>query len=349
VLAGDTGAGKTALAAEVVDVAGAFGIATAWAGHAGGMRAPRLWAWQHVLRELGIPDETPTAAGRFELIQATATAVAELAAHTPVLIVLDDMHRADRLTLEVLELLAASIHRRPMLIVATWHDGGVDMPVHARSFDRLLSRCDVISIRLRGLDDTAIAELIEDVSGIVPTPKVVSGVRARTGGNPFYTVELVRMLHDSGRLDASTNDIDGDDVPDAVAGVIRRRMADLPRASRPALLAGATIGGEFDVVILADVLGAAVAEAADRLEPALRTGLLVEVADQPGRYRFPCGLVRDAVAAGLTGVARAQMHARIARVYADGTVSSAESLLGADHEWRAGTELDARIALPLID
>jgi DNA-binding SARP family transcriptional activator/type II secretory pathway predicted ATPase ExeA len=345
VLTGESGVGKTALAAEVADIAAAFGMAMVWAGHAGGVHKTAMSGWQQVLRALA--NEMPAAG--LELAEATAAAVAELAGQRPTVVVLDDLHRADRATHEVLGLLAAAIHRRSMLIIATWQDGGGDIPVRARAFDRLLGRCDITTIKLRGLDDTAIAQLVENVGGVVPTAEMVAAIRTRTGGNPFYVRELTRLLLDSGRLDASTTDIDGDDVPDAVAGVVRRRMGDLTRSARSALLAAAILGVEFGAVPLATVLGAPVAETTAWLELALRIGLLVEVADRPGHYRFPHGLVRDAVAAQLTGLARSQVHAEIARAYDAGSPSPAESLVGAEHAWRAGGELDPGIALRLID
>jgi DNA-binding SARP family transcriptional activator len=351
VLAGDSGVGKTALAAEVADVAASFGMATVWAGHSGGLRKSPMWAWYQVLRTLTGDAEYQSAASGFELIEEIATTVDGLAGDRPILVVLDDLHRADRQTHQVLELLAGSVQRRSLLIVATWQDEGIDTPMRAKAFDRLLSRCEINTIRLRGLDDDAVAQLVEDTCDIVPTVEFVAAVRSRTGGNPFYTKELTRLLHDTGQLNAETRDIQSEDVPDAVAGLIRRRMVALPRAARSALIAAATLGSEFEATLLATILGITVPEAARRLAPALRTGLLAEVSDRPGQYRFAHPLVRDAVATQLTGQSRAQMHAEIARAYAAGAypASGDGSVSGADHAWRAGTELEPGIALRLHD
>ncbi len=369
VLTGDRGVGKTALATEVANLADELGMATVWAGHSGETRRPPSWAWTHALRglagqvghqvkDLGLttvppPDEATASFEKsaFEIAQATATAVTELSMKWPAVIVLDDLHRADRLTRDVLELLAASVHRTPLLILATWQDGGADRPVRARAFDRLLSRSDVSTITLRGIDDEATAALIEDLCGAVPRPEFVAAVRSRTGGNPFYIRELTRLLHDDGRLDDTTCEIDGDDVPDAVSGIIRRRMADLPRATRTVLTAAAVLGIEFGTSRLAAALHTTVVAVAIQLEAALVAGLIGETADHPGRYRFSHGLVRDAIAAQLTSVARAKMHADFATVYAeDAAATTAQDAVdGAEHAWRAGAELDAGISLLLVE
>ncbi|CAN5595422.1 hypothetical protein BH09ACT7_BH09ACT7_17750 [soil metagenome] len=377
VLTGDRGVGKTALANEIASLADDLGMATVWAGHSGGTRRPPSWAWTHALRGLagqvghhgkdrGLSTVPPQwwrqateqgAAGdgsthsAFEIASATATAVTELATKWPAVLVLDDLHRADRMTRDVLELLAASVHRVPLLILATWQDGGADRPVRAKAFDRLLGRTDIAIMTLRGIDDEATAALIEDLCGAVPRPEFVEAVRARTGGNPFYIRELTRLLHADGRLDDTTRGIDGDDVPDAVSGIIRRRMANLPRVTRTVLTAAAVLGLEFGTSRLAAAQHITVAAVAVALEAALVAGLIGETPDHPGRYRFSHGLVRDAIVAQMTGIARARMHAGYARVYAgDPTaVSAQDAAEGSEHAWRAGSELDADVALVLID
>ena len=377
VLTGDRGVGKTALATEVANLADDLGMTTVWAGHSGETRRPPSWAWTHALRglagqvgpqgkeqglltvlpdwwrqatELGTTEDVPPHTA-FEIAQATATAVTELAMKWPAVIVLDDLHRADRLTRDVLELLAASVHRVPLLILATWQDGGSARPVRARAFDRLLSRSDISTMTLRGIDDAATAALIEDLCGAVPQPEFVVAVRSRTGGNPFYIRELTRLLHDDGRLDDTTREIDGDDVPDAVSGIIRRRMADLPRATRTVLTAAAVLGIEFGTSRLAAAMHTTVAAVTIQLEAALVAGLIGETPDHPGRYRFSHGLVRDAIVAQLTSAVRAKMHADFARVYAaDSAATSAQDAVdGGEHAWRAGSELDAGVALLLVD
>ena len=79
-------------------------------------------------------------------------------------------------------------------------------------------------------------------------------------------------------------------------------------------LVGALLGTEFRAADVADVLRSEPTGTARDLEPALRAGLITT--GSPDRYRFNHGLVRDAVAAQVTGVDRAQLHADIARAFA---------------------------------
>ena len=367
VVVGESGVGKTALATEVARLAQGLGMISVWAGHAGGVRTPPSWAWAQVLRGLddhnGRPhpgrtakaapdvnagDETISAPSIFASPEAMATAVVGMAGRRPTVIVLDDLHRADKTTRDVLELLETFVTGMPLLILATWQDGGMDRPLREREFDRLLSRCEVTLVRLRGITGDATAQLIENVSGVTPTCDFVGSVAARTGGNPFFIRELTRLLHDSGRLDDATRAIAGEDVPAAVSGVIRYRMAGLPPATRSALLVAALLGTEFRLSVAADALRSPATQTAQDLEPARRVGLIAS--SDPDRFRFSHGLVRDAVAAQVGGLKRAQIHADIARAYAAYDSAAVEdSFAGGGHAWQAGSELETEMALRLLD
>ena len=367
VVAGESGVGKTALATEVARLARDRGMITVWAGHVGGVRTPPSWAWTQVLRGLAdhserprthrtaetVPrvnagGETSSAPFAFADLETMANAVVEMTGRRPTVIVLDDLHRADKTTREVLELLATLVTGMPLLILATWQDGGMNRPLREREFDRLLSRCEVTLVRLRGITGAATAQLIENVSGVTPTDEFAASVEARTGGNPFYIKELTRLLHENGHLQDATRDIVGGVVPDAVSGIIRSRMSGLPRATRTALLVAALLGTEFRLTVAAEVLGSPANWLAQDLEPACRAGLVAS--SDPDRFRFSHGLVHDAVAAQVGGQERARIHADIARVFAARGVAAVEDVLaGADHAWRAGSELEAETALLLLD
>lgn len=375
VIRGESGMGKTALARHVTELAVQAGLATVWAGHAAEQRRPPSWAWAHAVRGLagqlpvgerhpnaplphwwsgaaeGVGGDDPSGAAGFDAIEATTSALTELAAARPAVIVLDDLQRADRFTHEVLEHLVSAARCTPLLIVATWQDGGADVR-SARSFERIVGRTDVEVVKLRGLDVPATARLIADATGVTPGDGLVASVHARTGGNPFYARELVRLLADHGRLEDFDSGIDGGaDVPEAVSGVIRRRMSRLPQATRTLLQVAAVIGTEFSATRLATVTESSVIEATISLLPACEAGLIVRVPAQQNGFRFSHGLVRDAVAAETTGVDREVLHADIARAYAKelGETASQDAIDGAHHAREAAAELDAATALLLFD
>lgn len=367
VVLGESGVGKTELAIEATHLAAELGMISVLAGHAGGVRTPPMWAWAQVLRGLrqhdgraypdtsvpAVPsiDSEPTASkapAGFALIEGMATSVVEAVARRPTVIVLDDLHRADKNTRDVLELLATFVVGLPILILATWQEGGMNRPLREREFDRLVSRSEMSLVPIRGISPEATAELIENVSGVTPSREFADAVEARTCGNPYYIKELTRFLHEKGHLDETTRVITGEDVPDAVSGVIRYRMAGLPRTTRSALSVAAMLGTEFKLTIAADVLDSPATRVAQDLEPARRAGLVASI--EPDRFKFSHGLIRDAVAAQVNGVECAQIHARIARAYAARDSPDVEdSFASVDHVRRAGAELETETALVLLD
>ncbi|MBJ8337938.1 AAA family ATPase [Antrihabitans sp. YC3-6] len=378
VLSGESGVGKTMLASAVLDEAAEQSMVTAWSAHPAGISRPALWTWTQVVRSLcssadplrlrrahdiapGViaalaperqqPGTVGEAATGFELIEGTARLICELTTDRPTVVVLDDVHRADKATYDVLELLSGSLHRIPLVIIATWQDGGTDVPLRHKAFDRVLSCTETTLIKLRGIDDDSVAELIRAETSVTPTAELVTQVRARTGGNPFYIRELVRLLRSHGELDATTRTIVIDEVPDAVAGVIRRRTAELPRHTRTALGIGAVVGAVCDAGILAEVLGLDLTSVVDRLAPAVRAGLISDLDVRSGQFRFSHGLVRNAIVGQLSSTTLAAAHADIARVWTrrSADIDYETAIAAADHAWRAGDRIDPESALAHID
>ncbi|WP_019930012.1 BTAD domain-containing putative transcriptional regulator [Nocardia sp. BMG111209] len=379
VLTGESGIGKTTLAAAVTGYARHAGMTAAWAGHPDGLRKPLLWGWIQLLRELGaqlgaatraavcaaapetaalVPEWPEWGAGpvvhrtadpAFEAIDGIVRAVREFAAASPLLLVLDDVHRADRPTRDVLALLADRLHHLPALVVLTW--SAVVSAENCDEYDRLVGRSDVSALELAGLDDDGIGSLVEQLSGVPPSPAFVAMMRQHSGGNPFFVREIVRFLSTRGHFDGHTLTPDGDPVPDAVTGVVRRRMSELAPDTRAVLGAAAVIGAEFEPIAVAEVLGLPAVTVRERLGDARRAAMIDETAGRPGWFTFSHGVTRRAVVAQLDSDERAELHALVAHVrMRDATGRSYEWLLAtADHAWQAGAALEAATALAITD
>ncbi len=357
VLTGESGVGKTSLAAALAQTADELGVVHVWVGHPAGVRTPPSWAWTQVVRALA--EQTRTSPDIFDgsrhkerkgfaCLEMLASSLAEKAGQRPTLIVIDDLHRADRTAYDVLKLLLGRLSRLPVLIVGTWQEGGRGRPRREHEFDRLMSRPETTLIRLQGIDAAATGQLIEAAFGVTPAAGMVEAISDRTGGNPFYIAELAGLLHDDGRLGLAAATLGSGDVPDAVAAVIRRRMADLPASTRDALTVAALLGGEFAPSVAAAALDRPAEETSHDLIPAVRTGFVVDAG--PDLMRFRHGLVRDAITVQVTGTELASLHAQIARAFvALDRPAVTDSTAAADHAWRAGAELDVDAALTLFD
>jgi DNA-binding CsgD family transcriptional regulator len=155
----------------------------------------------------------------------------------PVVLVLEDVHWADQGTLEFVEYVARRVERLPVLLVATYREGGPDGPL-AVVLGRLVSVPAVSWITLGPLSVEATRSLAE-ASGGAPDP---DELYRRTGGNPFFLTEV--LATQSGEL------------PSSVKGAVLARRAGLSLEGRRALEAAAAIGVRVDPDLLGRVLAA---------------------------------------------------------------------------------------------
>jgi DNA-binding SARP family transcriptional activator len=380
-LTGESGIGKTALAQAVSTQARQTGMVVAWAAHPPGIRLPLMWTWIQLLRRLGdelgqpgrnavrrvapgvvdalvpewadqdtVSSGVRTAATGFALIEGVVAALCELSSIRPLVLVLDDLQLADPPSGNALSVLSTQLGHVPIQVIANWTYFGSGRPVNRSTLERLVRLEAARSIHLDGIGPDAAAALVDALAGTATKGEVSQYVWTRTSGNPLYIRELVSVLAAHNRLHDASDRHTGD-VSAGVAGMVGQRLSRLDRPSRRALAAAAVIGAEFDIADLADVVDLSVSTVRARLRPAYETGLLDEVVDRPGCYRFGHGLLHDAVLAQVPGVERAAVHSAIAANGSAGIATAAyEDVISiADHAWRAGTELNAETALEIYE
>ena len=208
-----------------------------------------------------------------EEIESRLTAAA---AARPVVLVLDDLHLADRNTLALLARVARGVAGERLLVIGAYRDAdAVGTPLLA-AIAELRRDCDVVRVPVEGLTVDQVAELLDGAAD----PR---RIHERTDGNPFFVRELSRHL-------AERHDTAGD-VPESISDVVLARVARLSRESAEALTAASVLGECFDLSALELLLGAD--DLLDALDEASAAGLVDDAAS--GRYRFAHALTRDAV------------------------------------------------------
>ena len=147
------------------------------------------------------------------------------------------------------------------------------------------------------------------LGGVEADDELASAVAQRTDGNPFFVIELVRLLAAEHRLHgAGARDVP---VPHGVQDVLRLRLGGLSPAAGRLLRVAAVIGREFDLDVVSAVSGSDLDDAIDVLDEAVRTHH-VEEGDHPGRYRFTHALVRDTLLSSVSLTRRGRLHAAVA-------------------------------------
>uniref|UniRef100_UPI0025B11284 AfsR/SARP family transcriptional regulator n=2 Tax=Amycolatopsis solani TaxID=3028615 RepID=UPI0025B11284 len=258
------------------------------------------------------PTATDADTERFLLFEAVADLLARAATRTPVLVVLDDLHWADRPSLRLLCHLAA----RPLgrvLIVGTCRDTELTA-VHplTEALGSLRRELAVERLPLGGLSSSEVAAYVGAAghdAGQAGT--LARAIHRETDGNPFFVAELLRHLAETGRITAAAGFGDAG-LPDSIREVISARVGRLGDEVTRMLSAAAVIGQEFDLALLSMTTGTTQDRLLDRLDVVERAALVTEVPPAAGRFRFAHALIQRTLYENLGPTRRTFGHARVA-------------------------------------
>lgn len=328
VLVGEPGAGKTTVAEAVARIAEDSGMGTAWGRCLDAASTPAYWPWSQVLHSLTPGPAVTAACGRldgeveiageeadsvrqFRTYQALAAALAAASAASPLLAVIDDLHAADDASLELLQLLAGDLHRMPVLLLFTVRDTEPSRALRL-ALGELLRHPGAERVAVGAFSPADIATLLERLTGEPPRADVVAALADRTGGNPFYATELIRLVsseHRQRRLTAA--DVFALDVPSGIRDVLLRRVHRLPEDTQSLLTVAGVAGRDLVPELLEHATGLDAEDLLLNLEPAVAAGLLTANSTGWG-FRFRHPLIHESLRAGVGTVERARLHARIA-------------------------------------
>lgn len=344
VLSGEAGIGKTRTAQRVADLARAHG-ADVWLGPCHeGEGAPAFWPWAQVLRSAfysegaetmrawlgpsvldvvpwlpelaqGLDTNTPAVSSNFEhasfrALDAMARLLASASRVRPRVILLEDMHRADEASWQLLRLLAPTLERSAILILVTLRsrdDLTVAAPVE-RNVDALSRNPLCHRFYLRGLEENETAELARALLGEV-SDAVVHTLHEKAGGNPLFVHELVEWMASRGGPDAALLQDEPDLAPpEMVRHVLRRRVERLGADAERVLQVAAVVGSMWDAAIVQSVTGMPRETVLAVIDQAIEQRIVVSVTTRVDAYRFSHDLLRDTLYADLPTAHRKRLH-----------------------------------------
>jgi len=237
--------------------------------------------------------------------------VANLSTTGPVMLAVDDLQWADEPSLRWLVYLCRRLEGLPVLVAATTHPPG---PGHSPLLVELLAVEGVQVLSPSPLSEPAVAQLVRAGLGAVPDPAFVSACARVTGGNPFVLRELIVDLaaEHVAPITAQAADIAGR-VPARVERVVLARLSRLDQSAIRLSHALAVLGDNSELRLAAALAELGI-EAASAAADALVTAELL-TASRPLRFVHP--LARSAIYEQFAPGARAQAHARAARLLID--------------------------------
>ncbi|MDB4974530.1 MAG: transcriptional regulator [Myxococcaceae bacterium] len=347
ILTGEAGIGKTRVARYVAELARAQG-ADVWLGSCDQARdLPPLWPFQQVLRsalqsegpealrrwlgplalELGnmLPvladarDPRPARAGRehesFGVFDALIRVLTQASRARPRVLWLEDMHRADEASWQLLRLLAPHLERASVLVLVTVRsrdDLTVVLPVQ-RNLELLQRVPQCHRFLVRGLEVAQVGELAAKLFEAEVSPELASALHDKTGGNPLFVRELVDWLEVRGGSDAAALRDSPNLAPsELVRHVLRRRVVRLGALAQKLLEASAVVGSSWDAGLVERATSLPHDACADAIDTALTHRVIVPVPGRVDAYRFAHDLVRDTLYSDLPTRERRRLHLRVA-------------------------------------
>jgi len=344
VVDGPAGMGKSAVLQEMTATLHASGALVLRGGGVSAGASPALWPWVSILRQLVAADPevteaaqtegstaalalldpslatTPGSAGsasepdpvlaRTRLYRAVVDLLGQAHRARPLAVLVDDAHWLDPDTLGLLALAADELVPQGVVVaVALRADESREV---SDQIDAVAARhrADTVRLPLTGLTTTDVEELVRRTNPDCTDDALAPALVARTGGNPFFVTELLRLLTSERSLDvASVNTV----LPHQVRDVLRRRMDRLPDRTQSLLNVVALLNHPAKVPLLTSVTGLSDDAALDDAEAAVASSLLIEDPESGG-FLLSHDLVRQTLEETLSAARLARMHARIAEV-----------------------------------
>jgi DNA-binding winged helix-turn-helix (wHTH) protein len=344
---GEAGIGKTRLIEELLADADPGSLRVAWA-HCQAGHAPPLWPFVQLLRALHETlRASADRAGTLALVESLARLLTELegaalavlpassglgklapgvdaeakhrtfdsitraltqvAQHTPCALVIDDLHWADAATLELLRFWIDRCPRTRVVFVGALRDVDAEAQPN-RHLSELLGHRNCQRIALTRLVESDVQSyvraLLPDEDGAL-----TSAVLHKSEGNPFFMVELTRVLREAERPQAERLR-----VPEAALSLLRQRVRALDDSARGVLSSAAVIGRSFELGLLARVCELAPSAVMESLDAAIASAAVLPVRESKTWFAFGHELLKDVLYESLAPAERRACHLRVGQL-----------------------------------
>jgi DNA-binding CsgD family transcriptional regulator/tetratricopeptide (TPR) repeat protein len=232
----------------------------------------------------------------------------------PTVLVFEDLHWADEMSLEVVGELARHAADRPLLLIGGYRaDEFPTGTIHREWRARLLGQRWAEEARLEPLtlEQTGMATTLI-LGGELPAPReVVAAVYERTNGIPLHIEELLAALDEDARSDGRR--IREANVPDTIADAVLARVGRLSHEARAVARAGAVIGRCFSPDALAGIVDRPIRELEPTIQELVDASILhpFQYVDH-GYYDFRHQLLRDAIYSSVPPSELRRFHAQAA-------------------------------------
>jgi predicted ATPase len=244
-------------------------------------------------------------ASKQRLSDAVTRALSMISEYTPLVLILDDLHRADAASLALLNYLLPELGRTRILVLATLSNE--QRALASPALRQLLGHGNCTRVPLRPLSETEVASYVVAQLGAGAKP-LCRSVSEKCGGNPLFMSMLVRQLRHSD-LTRHTEP----ETPSALLSLVLHRFG-VDDATREILSVAAVIGRRFSLSLLQATTGCDARTLTLALDAAVADELIAPVGDAQVEFAFTHELLRAALYETIGASERRSWHLRVGNV-----------------------------------
>ena len=260
-------------------------------------------------RSAGASLASPPEWAQTRLFEGFLSLLARLGERQPVLLVLEDLHWADRSTRDLLAFVARHVRQERVLIVGTYRSDELHRRHPLRPWLAEMERLatvDRLGLSRFGRDE--LAAQLAAIEGEPVSAGLLELIERRSEGNPFFAEELL-----ASRSIGSSNE-----VPEKLRDVLLGRLATLSEEAHRVVSVAAAAGGTVDHELLAAATDLSSIALAEALGEAVSLQLLVPMRDSAvPTYGFRHALLGEAVYDDLLAAERRRIHSKYATALAN--------------------------------
>ncbi|HUA36317.1 MAG TPA: AAA family ATPase [Candidatus Binataceae bacterium] len=304
--------------------------------------APRV---RELLGDLPEPVVLDKDEERVRLFDAVSQVLIAISKTSPLVLILDDLHWADRGTVALLNHVSRFTESNPIFLIGAYRDAEVGRAHPLSPALAAFSRAaNFEAITLSGLQREELASLLKIIGDDDAPTDLIEAFNHATEGNPLFFRELLLHLFEEGKILQQGSGwnarlkVEELGIPEGVRQVIGRRLLRLSEDANRLLSVASAFNGSFDIDVAASVAGLSESAALNAIDEALDSQLL-----RPGAgadaFDFTHALIRHTLYSELNPARRTRMHRRIAeqmeRAWSEGTSAHAAEL--AYQFWRGAS------------
>ena len=238
------------------------------------------------------------------MLEAVLGVLHRLGQRHPILLVVEDLHWADRSTRDVLAFIARTARVERLLVVGTYRTDEIHRRHPIRPWLAEMERTSSVErLTLERLGADALAGLVSAIRALPPDEALLRTIAERSEGNPFYVEELL----------AAGATREQEELPSDLREVLLSRVAALPDEVAALLGVAAVAGRSVEHELLREVASLQDEELEARMREAVSAGIVLAVEDgSTAKYAFRHALLQEAVYSDLLPTERRRYHSEYA-------------------------------------